>query len=136
MTNRSDRWKRRALFALFFMLLVLSGLAGCTYGVIWFTARTEVDKEARMVALEDVTISKADFPTALDGGAAYLTALRQIVSAQPLTVALDRLQAELETERVEDPSRIVQVKNDPQRIIVSQGPALLVRIDGQPVLRE
>src|SRR6266849_5312152 len=198
MTNRLDRWKRRALFALF-MLLVLPGLAGCTsgvsalgeppaasdlnvdpwprqlasgddtfslfqpqyeswdqgrlsgraavaaenrvspqprYGVIWFTARTEVDKEARMVALEDVTISKADFPTAPDGGAAYLTALRQIVSAQPLTVALDRLQAELETERVEDPSRIVQVKNDPPRIIVSQGPALLVRIDGQPVLRE
>src|SRR5713101_6622644 len=109
MTNRLDRWKRRALFALF-MLLVLPGLAGCTsgvsalgeplaasdlnvdpwprqlasgddtfslfqpqyeswdqgrlsgraavaaenrvspqprYGVIWFTARTEVDKEAR-----------------------------------------------------------------------------------------
>src|SRR6266478_2524936 len=199
MTNRSDRWKRRALFALFFMLLVLPELAGCTsgvsalgeppaasdlnvdpwprqlasgddtfslfqpqyeswdqgrlsgraavaaenrvspqprYGVIWFTARTEVDKEARMVALEGVTISKADFPTAPDGGAAYLTALRQILSAQPLTVALDRLQAELETERVEDPSRIVQVKNDPPRIIVSQGPALLVRIDGQPVLRE
>src|SRR5713101_4141963 len=197
MTNRLDRWKRRALFALF-MLLVLPGLAGCTsgvsalgeplaasdlnvdpwprqlasgddtfslfqpqyeswdqgrlsgraavaaenrvspqprYGVIWFTARTEVDKEARMVALEDVTISKADFPTAPDGGAAYLTALRQILSAQPLTVALDRLQAELETERV-DPSRIVQVKNDPPRIIVSQGPALLVRIDGQPVLRQ
>src|SRR5712692_9429864 len=197
MTNRLDRWKRRALFALF-MLLVLPGLAGCTsgvsalgeppaasdlnvdpwprqlasgddtfslfqpqyeswdqgrlsgraavaaenrvspqprYGVIWFTARTEVDKEARMVALEDVTISKADFPTAPDGGAAYLTALRQILSAQPLTVALDRLQAELETEWV-DPSRFVQVKNDPPRIIVSQGPALLVRIDGQPVLRE
>src|SRR5439155_1445963 len=106
------------------------------YGVIWFTARTEVDKEARIVALEDVTVSKADFPTTPDGGAAYLAALRQILSGQPLTIALDRLQAELEVERVEDPGRIVQVKNDPPRIIVSQGPALLVRIDGQPVLRE
>src|SRR2546427_109522 len=199
MTNRSDRWKRRALFALFFMLLVLPELAGCTsgmsalgeppaasdvdvdpwprqlasgddtfslfqpqyeswdlgrlsgraavavenrvspqpaYGVIWFTARTEVDKEARMVALEDVTISKADFPSTPDGGAAYLAALRQILPGQPLTIALDRLQAELEVGRVEDPSRIVQVKNDPPRIIVSEAPALLVRIDGQPALRE
>jgi len=199
MTNRLDRWKRRPLFALLFILVVLPGLAGCTsgmsalseptaasdvdvdpwprqlasgdntfsvfqpqyeswdqgrlsgraavavedrvssqpkYGVIWFTARTGVDKEARMVTLEDVTVSKADFPTTPDSGAAYLSALRQILSGQPLTIALDRLQAELDVKRAEDPGRIVQVKNDPPRIIVSQGPALLVRIDGQPVLRE
>jgi hypothetical protein len=37
---------------------------------------------------------------------------------------------------VEEPGRIVEVKNDPPRIIVSQGPAALVRIDGQPVLRQ
>jgi len=28
MTNRFDRWTRRPLFAFFFMLLVLPGLAG------------------------------------------------------------------------------------------------------------
>src|SRR3989442_7353734 len=150
MTNRSDRWKRRALFALFFMLLVLPELAGCTsgvsalgeppaasdlnvdpwprqlasgddtfslfqpqyeswdqgrlsgraavaaenrgspqprYGVIWFTARTEGGKEARMGAPGDGTTSKADFPTAPDGGAAHPTALRQIVPTPPLRVA-------------------------------------------------
>jgi len=80
--------------------------------VIRFTARTEVDKETRLVTLEDVTIAKADFPTAPDGGDVYLTALRQALSAQPLTIALDRLQAELEVKRTEDPGRIVQVKND------------------------
>jgi hypothetical protein len=106
------------------------------YGVVSFTARTEVDKETRIVTLEDVTIATADFPTAPDGGAAYLAALRQALSAQPLTMALDRLQAELEVERTEDPGRIVQVKNDAPRIIVSEQPALLVRIDGQPVLRQ
>jgi len=106
------------------------------YGVIRFTARTEVDKETRLVTLEDVTIAKADFPTAPDGGDVYLTALRQALSAQPLTIALDRLQAELEVKRTEDPGRIVQVKNDAPRIIVSEQPALLVRIDGQPVLRQ
>src|SRR5207302_10709191 len=42
------------------------------YGVIWFTARTQVDKEARMVTLEDMTVLKADFPTTADSGAAYL----------------------------------------------------------------
>ena len=106
-----------------------------TYGVIWFSARTQIDKEARMVSLEEVTLSKADFPTVPDGGARYLAALRQILVGQPLTIALDRLQAELEVERVEDPGRIVQVRNDPPRIIVSEAPALLLRIDGPPALR-
>src|SRR5712692_4639345 len=32
-----------------------------TYGVIWFSGRTQIDKETRMVALEDLTVSKADF---------------------------------------------------------------------------
>ena len=84
---------------------------------------------------EDLTISKADFPTVPDRGVGYVTTLRQMLSGQPLTIALDRLQAELEVERMEDSTRIVSVKNDPPRIIVSQVPALLVRIDGKPVLR-
>jgi hypothetical protein len=105
------------------------------YGVIWFTARTEVDKETQLVTLEDLTVSKADFPTVPDGGASYLGALQRAFSEAPLTIARDRLQAELEVEQVEDPGRIVPVKNDPPRIIVSQVPALLVRIDGQPALR-
>src|SRR5256885_15125674 len=46
-----------------------------TYGVIWFTARSEVDKESRMVTLEDLTISKTDFPTAADRRATYAAAL-------------------------------------------------------------
>jgi len=83
------------------------------YGVIRFTARTEVDKETRIVTLEDVTIAKADFPTAPDGGAVYLAALRQALSAQPLTMALDRLQAELEVQRTEDPPRIMVLKGQP-----------------------
>src|SRR3989475_12293892 len=156
MTNRSDRWKRRALFALFFMLLVLPELAGCTsgvsalgeppaasdvdvdpwprqlasgdntfslfqpqyeswdqgrlsgraavavedrvssqprYGVIWFTARTEVDKEARMVTLQDGTVSKAGFPTTPAGGAPYPAGLRQRHPGQPLAIRLDRASA-------------------------------------------
>ncbi len=105
------------------------------YGVMWFTARTQVDKESRMVTLEDLTVSRVDFPTAPRGGADYLAALQRKFSDEPLTIALDRLQAELEVERAEDPERVVAVRNDPPRIIVSQTPALLVRVDGQPVLR-
>jgi hypothetical protein len=164
MTHLGNLWQKQVLSALCLLLLIWPGLAVFqpqyeswdqdqlrgraavavenqaspqpTYGVIWFTARTEVDKESRMVTLEDLTISKTDFPTAPDGGAAYAAVLRQALTSQPLTIALDRLQADLELERVEKPGRTVEVKNDPPRIIVSQEPALLMRIDGQPVLRQ
>src|SRR6266850_279600 len=105
------------------------------YGVIWFTARTQVDKETGMVTLEDLTVSKADFPTVPDGGAGYVAALQRSLANAPLTIALDRLQAELEVEQAESPGGVVVVRNDPPRIIVSEAPALLVRIDGQPALR-
>ncbi len=130
-----ERWQQGRLDGRAAVAVETKASAQPTYGVIWFTARAEVDKETRMVTLEDLTVSKADFPTVPDRGAGYVTTLRQILSGQPLTIALDRLQAELEVERVEDPARIVSVKNDPPRIFVSEAPALLVRIDGEPVLR-
>jgi hypothetical protein len=105
------------------------------YGVIWFTARTEVDKEGGIVTLEDLTVSRADFPTAPDDGASYQALLQHALSDTPLTIALDRLQAEIEVDRTENAGRVVAVRNDPPRIIVSETPALLVRIDGQPALR-
>src|ERR1700730_13895817 len=105
------------------------------YGVVWFTARTQVDEKTQLVTLEELTVSKADFPTVPDGGADYLAVLQRAFSEAPLTIARDRLQAELEVEPVEGPDRVVAVRNDPPRIIVSQVPALLVRIDGQPALR-
>jgi hypothetical protein len=71
------------------------------YGVVWFTARTQVDKETQLVTLEELTVSKTDFPTVPDGGAGYLAALQRAFSEAPLTIARDRLQAELEVEPVE-----------------------------------
>ncbi len=106
------------------------------YGVIWFTARTQVDKETGMVTLEDLTVSTADFPTVPDGGSGYLAALQRSLSQAPLTIALDRLQAEIEVEQAESPGGVVAVRNDPPRIILTEPPALLLRIDGQPALRQ
>jgi hypothetical protein len=44
-----------------------------TFGVIWTAVRTQVDKVSRIVALQDFTITKSNFPTLPDQGAAYST---------------------------------------------------------------
>src|SRR6266446_5825525 len=130
-----DRWEQGRLDGR--SAVAVGGLASPDprYGVVWFTTRTQVDKETQMVTLEELTVSKTDFPTVPDGGADYLAALQRAFAEAPLTIARDRLQAELKVEPVEAPDRVVAVRNDPPRIIVSQAPARLVRIDGLPVLR-
>lgn len=108
-----------------------------TFGVIWFTARTDVDKTARMVSLHDIDVTRASFPTAKDQESTYLQALRNAVPQGASTIALDRLEANLQvTQATQATSRGVAVKNAPPMILVSEKPAILVLVDGKPVLRQ
>src|SRR5215470_3646636 len=104
------------------------------YGVIWFTARTEVDKVNRVVSLADFSLTKQNFPTLANNGAAYKSAFQ---SAMPWTesMPLDELETALSTTSVDQQQRRIPVENAPPRIIVSTRPAVLVPIEGQPVLR-
>lgn len=105
-----------------------------TFGVVWATARTQVDRVSRIVALHDFTVTKSDFPTLPDRGAAYLSALQTHFAASQRTIALDRLEASLAASGAAKPTEIA-VNNDPPRIMISETPALLVPIDGAPVVR-
>ena len=104
------------------------------FGVIWFDARTEVDKEERLVTLESITL-RGSFPTAPDSAEAWLAGLRKHFPEMK-TVALERLEASLAVLRAEQKAeRATPLKNDAPRIIFSPRPSILVLIDGKPVLR-
>lgn len=104
-----------------------------TYGVIWLSARTEVDKERRLVTLEDCTISTGTFPAATQDS---LSLLRQALPSGPHTIALDRLQADLAVTQAEQKVQTQPLRNDPPRLFFSTTPAILVLIDGPPALRQ
>ena len=104
------------------------------FGVIWATARTQVDRVSRIVALEDFKVTRSNFPTLPDQGASYVAALQAKMAPSERTIALDRLEASLAASGAMKPVTF-PVSNDPPRIIVSQTPAILVNIDGPPVLR-
>lgn len=99
------------------------------YGIAFGQARTWIESGTGLVKLESIKIERVNFPTAADGGAEYLRDLQRGATGTWL-VRRDQL----------DPSQAVQqrvpVRNDPPRIFVSYSPALLVLIDGQPVLRK
>jgi hypothetical protein len=106
-----------------------------TYGVIWGTARTQVDRVARTVTLEELYLTRSHFPMLPDNGAAYLKALQtKLAPTAARTIALDRLEASLAASGTAK-ATAVPVNTEPPRILVSYRPALLVSIDDPPVVR-
>src|SRR6266567_2222979 len=105
------------------------------YGVFWMKARADVDKAARVVTLNDVVVTRANFPPVPNLQSAYLTLIRKHVPQVSKTIALDHLEAEYAISEAVKKARAVPVKNDPPRIIYSTTPGLLVLVDGPPVFR-
>ena len=105
-----------------------------TYGVLFGNTRTQVDKASRSVTLANITLTRSNFPTLADNGAAYRQALQQQLASSVTTMSLDRLQASLAAADDASPAR-VQVRNAPPEIIVSDTPAILIPIAGQPVIK-
>ncbi|MGH6623432.1 MAG: hypothetical protein ACREBN_05645, partial [Burkholderiaceae bacterium] len=111
-----------------------TGTKNETFGVLWGSARTEVDRTTRSVALEEISVSQIRFPTLTDNGSAYLSGLRSGVQGALATMALDSLEASLAASQTVKPAGHA-VQNEPPKILVSYGPALLVPIDGAPVFK-
>lgn len=106
-----------------------------TYGVIWFAARTEIDKVNRLVTMTDFVITKVSFPTSPEKATAYQSLLQAQVPKTGEVIALDRLLAEMAITEAKTSSASYQLKNDPPQIFFSTRTAILVLIDGEPVLR-
>jgi hypothetical protein len=111
-----------------------SGAKDETFGVLWGSARTEVDRITRSVALEEINVSQVRFPTLADNGSAYLSGLKASLQGALATMALDSVEASLAASQTVKPAGLA-VQNTPPQIIVSYGPAILVPIDGAPVVK-
>jgi hypothetical protein len=105
------------------------------YGVLWLSANTETDKDARTVTLDNLAVDKISFPNAQDKQAAYLAAVKKALPTTELVASLDAIEAQLAILGAQDKADNVPIDNTPPDIIVSLEPAMLVSIDGDPVWR-
>ena len=129
-----DKWEGDRI-DLYSAVELKSGKEGpAKYGVVWFRARTEVDKINRLVALDQAEVTQIKFPVAHEKEAELKALLDKKLPGATKTISLDRLQSMLEAS--DDRIKTVEVKNDPPMIIISTKPALLVLIDGEPQLRD
>jgi hypothetical protein len=102
-------------------------------GVITLNAQTAVNVDSRTVTLSDFKISKTSFPSLDPPTAQKMDQLVRtfLTTGKTVQVSLDRLVASTDKPAT---APTVALKNDPPKIIVSYGNAVLATTDGDPVL--
>ena len=90
-----ESWKGEELRAYAALALVSKTNKTTKYGVLWFTARTEVDKVNLQVTLDDFQITKVKFPTLEAREGEYQAFLQAKMPGKSKVIALDRLEASL-----------------------------------------
>jgi hypothetical protein len=102
-------------------------------GVITLQAHTDVDIDSHNALLSSPQITSTSFPGADQATSQKLDQLvRKFLNPQAsLTISVDRLVASVEDKKTPP---VAEVKNDPPAIFASFGPAILLFVDGEPVL--
>lgn len=102
-----------------------------TSGVLRITARTDTDAQQATVALSDVKVADAQFPSAAPPAAAQAaTVAKALLPATGLSLSLDYLLAAL--VQTGQSAASVQLATTPPQIFTSEQPARLVLFDGAP----
>ena len=107
------------------------------FGAVWFKSTMETDIENRTVRLMKMDIVNTHFPDMIDEEKIkkYSGLLSAEVESWDIVMSLDRLLASL--EEVEDLNKLSdQIKNDPPKIFFRTSPAILVMVDGEPILKK
>jgi len=106
------------------------------FGVVWFTARAQTDRDDRTVDIDHIAVTNVRF-TGASAEQALLT--RAMVNPKlthwQFTIALDRLTASLAEAEVEQRSAD-SLNTTPPAIIFSSTPAALLLYNGQPLLQK
>ena len=105
------------------------------FGAMWFTSRVETDKDNRLVIFDQMVVETLKFP---EGDEEKVKNLKENITESlnglSLTMDLDRFLASI--KHLEEGNVTAdQYKNDPPKIFYESSPAVLVFIDGEPVIK-
>ncbi len=127
-----DEWKenKELDFRMAFSLTPRGGKE--TVGVVSLHAFTDVNIDARTVMLSGPSVTGTHFPSLDADAAAKMDQLVRtfLPPSSAVVISLDRLVASVNKSQ---PVTTVEVRNDPPDIFVSERPAILVHVDGEPV---
>ncbi|MFC1689489.1 hypothetical protein ACFL0N_00395 [Pseudomonadota bacterium] len=106
------------------------------FGAAWFESRVEIDREIRNVHMVDLKVTDTRFPEGSEHVHGELA--QYILEGLPtwdIDFSLDGLLTSLEASE-EEIAAANNLKMDPPDIVYRDRPALLVTLDGEPILKE
>ncbi len=109
---------------------------GLVFGAAMFKATVNTDLDERLVELQRMEITQTSFPDVdEDKAAKFVRELELAIEGSTELMSLDRILASMELiEKKNDLS--TQFKNDPPEIYYRDAPAVLILIDGDPILKD
>jgi hypothetical protein len=106
------------------------------FGAVWFTAKLDIDRDDRIVEIDEVKVDRVRFPNSTPEQEKGLSEfLEDEIPDLDLEISLDRLLAAIDQAQFQMKSAEA-LKNDPPKIILMTQPAILVTIDGNPQTRK
>src|SRR5512139_3924018 len=114
--------------------LVPKGKTAPVFGVFWFTAKVDTDRDAGTAMLRDIVVTNARWPESEKAKEEELSIfLTSLMPKTGVPISLERLRASLSTAELEKKS-VEGLKHDPPKIVVVQETAVLLAYDGEPRL--
>ena len=105
------------------------------FGAIWIEAKIDVDRDARTAVIRDVNIGDIRLADASGEQIQELTSfIEGLIEGSSFSITVDQLLADLDDQNIV--SSGAALKHDPPEIILSTKPAILVSIDGKPVMEQ
>ena len=112
--------------------LTKKGAKEPTFGVFWFKAKVDTDRDANTAVLRDIVVTQVRWPDSKpideEDVSAFLTTL---MPKESVPISLDQLKASLVT--VENQKKSMdELRHDPPKIIFKEEIAVLLLYDGEP----
>lgn len=106
------------------------------FGAVWFDARTSVDREARIVTLEETKVTEVKFPDATPQQVEWLRGvIEEEVPNWGTELSYDELVAGLADVKQEQAAS-ERLNNAPPEVIFTSRPSVLITIDGDPIIKD
>jgi len=103
-------------------------------GAATFTGHTYVDNDSHIVTIDGITINNTYFSSLDPAASASMAQLVKTFVPPSVDISLDRVVASM--PKSNEPVKTVELNNNPPFIFVAYGPAILLAVDGQPVLAD
>ena len=105
------------------------------FGAIWLEARIDTDRDTRTAIIRDIDVGEVRFADTSDEEREALAEfIEEKIEGSSLTISVDQLLADLDAEAAGSTDE--NLRHEPPKIILSTEPAMLISIDGEPVLQE